>query len=327
MNRRAFIGTLAGGLLAAPLAVEAQQTSRAPMLGYLAATSETVARPNLEAFQQRLRELGYVEGRNIVFEYRYAGEQLDRLGDLAQELVQLKVDIIVTGTTPAIRAAQQATKIVPIVMTTSADAVGTGLIANLARPGGNTTGVTLLIPELSGKRLEVPKAALPGASRVGVLWNSTGPAGALALRETQVAAHTLGLEVLSLEVRTSDDFDRISGLLARTRVDALFVIEGPFVAEHRGRVTDLATRTHLPAIGAFREFAESGGLIGYGPSRKEMYREAAVYVDKILRGAKPGDLPVQQPTKFELVINLKTAKALGLTIPQSLLQRADQVIE
>jgi putative ABC transport system substrate-binding protein len=306
---------------------EAQQQVRTARIGWLATGSAAGTARNSDAFRQRLRELGHLEGRSFVIEYRYAEGRLDRLPDLAADLVRQKVDVIVTASTPAIQAAQGASRTIPIVMVSSADAVGTGLIGSLARPGGNTTGMTILIPELSAKRLELLKAAVPGMSRVAVLWNAAGPAGALSLRHTQTAATALRLEMHPVEVRVPDDFEGAFLAMRKTRAEALFVVEGPFLSVHRGRVIELALKHRLPTMSPLGDFVEAGGLMAYGPSLSEMAREAAVYVDKILKGAKPADLPVAQPTKLDLAINLRTAKALGLTLPQALLGRADQVIE
>ena len=331
MDRRAFIGTLTGGLLAAPLAAEAQQAAKIARIGYLSPNLATS--PHLrEAFRQGLRDLGYVEGRNLVIEYRSAEGKRERLPALAAELVALKVDVIVTeaGNTVVPLAAKQATRTLPIVFASAADPVGSGLVTSLARPGGNVTGLSNLTAELIGKRLELLTQAVPGVGQVAVLWLP----GALGertekemLTEAEVAARGLGVRLQFVETRDPADFDRAFSDMTRARAGALTLLpSNMFVREHR-RLVDLAARHRLPTVYALREFVDAGGLMSYAASLTDSSRRAATYVDKILKGAKPGDLPVEQATKFELVINLKTAKALGLTIPPSLLQQADQVIE
>jgi putative ABC transport system substrate-binding protein len=320
-----FLLMIALGAVLAPLVGNAQAPTKVARIGYL---GNLASAPTVEAFRAGMLDLGWIEGRNIAVEYRWYEGHFDRLPRLAAELVGLKVEVIVTASTPAIRAAQQATTTIPIVMASSADAVGTGLVASLARPTGNTTGMTILVPELSAKRLEVLKEALPKAERVGVLWNSTaGPAGGLALKETQAAARKLALHLQPVDVRGPDEIEAAISTIAKGHAEALFIIEGPLLIQHRGRVIDMAARNRLPTVAPLREFADAGGLIAYGPSLVDSFRHSARYVDKILKGAKPADLPVEQPTRFELVINLKTAKALGLTLPRSLLLRADHVIE
>jgi putative tryptophan/tyrosine transport system substrate-binding protein len=328
VTRRAFIGTLAGGLLAAPLTPGAQQAAKIPRIGYLAV--QPAANPHLhEAFRQGLRDLGYVEGRNVVIEYREAEGKPERLPALAAELVALKVDVIVAQPTVAAMAAKQATRTLPIVFPV-ADPVTSGLVTSLARPGGNVTGLTNVAPDLVGKGLELLKQAVPGVSRVAGLWQP----GALPerttkdmLKEAEVAARALGVRLQFVEARGLDDFDRAFSEMTRARAGALTVLGGSVFFSERRRLVDLVAKNRLPAVYPWREGVEAGGLMAYGPDLADLFRRAATYVDKILKGAKPADLPVQQPTKFELVINLKTAKALGLTIPPSLLQRADQVIE
>jgi putative ABC transport system substrate-binding protein len=326
VDRRAFIGTLAGGLLAAPLAAEAQQADKMARIGWLAVN--LAAFPHVrEAFLQGLRDLGHVEGRNVVIEYRDAEGKLERLPVLAAELVALKVDVIVAPSTPAALAAKQATRTLPIVFAVAADPVASGLVTGLAQPGGNVTGLSILAPELIGKRLEQLTQAVPGVSRVAVLWQP----GALGKRTEQdmlkgaeATAGALGVRLQSVEVRSPADFDRAFSDMTRARAGALIVLPSPIFSERR-HLVDLAAKNRLPAVYTWREYVDAGGLMSYGPDLADMLRRAATYVDKILKGAKPADLPIEQPTKFELVINLKTAKALGLTIPQSLLQRADQV--
>jgi len=330
MDRRTFLGVIAGSLLAAPLAAEAQQAAKAPRIGFLGFNLAT--NPHLhEAFRQGLRDLGYVEGRNLVIEYRDAEGKYERLPALAAELVALKVDVIVTGGgTNAALAAKQATKTIPIVFASAGDPVTDGLVTSLARPGGNVTGSSILAPELVGKCLEQLKQALPRVSRVAVLWEP----GAMdertekdMLKRVEVAARALGVRLQFFEARGAADIDRAFSEMTRARAGALTVLPSAMFFNERRRLVDLAVKNRLPAGYTQREFVDTGGLMSYGPSLADFFRHAATYVDKILKGAKPADLPVEQPTKFELVINLKTAKALGLTIPPSLLQRADEVIE
>jgi putative ABC transport system substrate-binding protein len=329
MDRRAFISAVTGGLLAAPLAAEAQPAGKVPRVGFLAASSASDAANArwIEAFRQGLRDLGYVEGRNIVIEYRYAGEKYERLPALAAELVRLKVDVIVSHGTPGPLAAKHATSVIPIVMTSAGDPVASGLVSSLARPGGNVTGMSLMVPELGGKRLHLLKEIIPGISRVAVLWNATNPYNSLVVREMEATATTLGVQLQSLVVRGPDDFEGALAAAATGRAAALTAVEDPLTNTKRIQIVDFAAKSRLPAIYGIKEFVDAGGLMSYGVHFADSYRRAAAYVDKILKGAKPADLPVQQPTKFEFAINLKTAKALGLTIPPSLLQRADQVIE
>jgi ABC-type uncharacterized transport system substrate-binding protein len=326
--RRTFLGRLAGGLLAAPLAAEAQPAGKVPRIGYLAAS--LAATPHLpEAFRQGLRDLGYVEGRNVMIEYRDAEGKFERLPALAAELVALKVDVILAPSTVAALAAKQATRTLPIVFAAVADPVASGLVTSLARPGGNVTGLSLLTPELVGKCLELLKQSVPGVSRVAVLW-SPGALGERTdkdlLKEADVAARALGVRLQFVEARGPADVDRAFSDMTRARADALTVLASTMFIIERRRLVDLAAKNRLPAVYALGEFVDAGGLMSYGPNFADLYRRAATYVDKILKGAKPGDLPVEQPTKFELVINLNAAKALGLTIPPSLLGQADEVI-
>jgi putative ABC transport system substrate-binding protein len=323
MDRRAFLGTLTGGLLAAPLAAEAQQTT-IPSIGILYPGSPGPS-PLIHAFQQGLRELGYVEGQNIRLEYRFAETRLERLFGLATELVDLNVNIIFAINSTAARAALQATKTIPIVFTWVANPLS--LVTNLARPAANITGLTSNTTELSGKRVELLKDILRGIPRIAVLWNSANPLATQVFKEMEGASTQLGVQVYPMGVRGYSELEDAFKAAARARASALFVIEEGSLLPHRARILSLAAQHRLPAASQYREFTEAGGLLSYGPNLPDLFRRAALYVDKILRGAKPGDLPVEQPTKFELVINLKTAKALGLTIPPSLLQRADQVIE
>ena len=329
MDRRAFIGTMAGGLIAAPLAAEAQPAKKVPRIGFLvaASASDTAYVRLIEAFRQGLRDLGYVEGRNVVIEYRYAGEKSERLPALAAELVRLKVDVIVSHGNPGPLAAKQATSAIPIVMTSTGDPVASGFVSSLARPGGNVTGLSLMVPELGGKRLQLLKEILPGLSRVAVLWNAASPYASLVVRETEATATTLGVQLQSLVVRGPDDFEGALAAATSGRAGALTVVEDPLTITKRTQIVDFSAKSRLPAIYGVKEFVDAGGLMSYGVHLADLYRRAATYVDKILKGAKPADLPVQQPTKFEFVINLKTAKALGLTIPPSVLHRADELIQ
>jgi putative ABC transport system substrate-binding protein len=329
MDRRAFIGSLAGGLVAAPLAAEAQQAAKVPRIGFL--TGNLAASPRVAAaFLQGLRDLGYVEGRNVVIEYRDAEGKFERLPARAAELVALKVDVIVAGGTPQALAAKQATRTVPIVFAAAGDPVTSGLVTSLARPGGNVTGLTGLGPELVGKGLERLKQAVPGVSRVAVLWRPGGQGEGTdkdILKEADVAARALGVRLQFVEARGPEDFDRAFSDMTTGRAGALTVLVSPMFFGERRRLVDLAAKTRLPTVFPWREYVDAGGLMAYGADLADLFRRAATYVDKILKGTKPGDLPIEQPTKYELVINLKTAKALGLTIPPSLLQRADEVIE
>jgi putative tryptophan/tyrosine transport system substrate-binding protein len=329
MDRRTFLAGTGAVLLAAPLAAEAQQAAKVARIGYLAANLGA-NRELLEAVRQGLRDLGYVEGRNLVIEYRSAEGQPERLPSLAAELVALKVDVIVTSGTPQALAAKQATRTVPIVFAGVSDPVRSGLVTSLAQPGGNATGSSLLAPELVGKSLEQLKQAVPGVSRVAVLWQP----GALGERTDKemvkgadVAARTLGVRPQFVEARGPANFDRAFSDMTKAHAGGLVVLSTPMFASERRRLVALAAKNRLPAVYPLREYVDAGGLMAYGPNAVDMYRRAATYVDKILKGAKPADLPVEQPTKFELVINLKTAKALGLTIPQSVLARADEVIQ
>jgi len=281
----------------------------------------------VEAFRQGLRDLGYIEGKNIVLEYRYAEGKIERLPHLAEELVRLPVDVIVTALSPAIHAAKRATDTIPIVFAVSGNPLATGYVASLARPGGNVTGLSAMDYELSGKRLELLTETLRKVSRVAVLWNPGNGAMVLKMKEVQGAAQGLRVEIKSLEVRDPQDFDRALAALPREHSDALLTLADPLTLFHRDRIIEMAAKSRVPAMYEEREFVEAGGLMSYGPSLEGNYRRAATYVDKILKGAKAGDLPVEQPIKFELIINLKTAKQIGLTIPQSVLFRADKVIK
>jgi putative tryptophan/tyrosine transport system substrate-binding protein len=328
MDRRAFLGTLAGGLLAAPLAAEAQQADRVARIGFLFASPGSPNAPTVVAFREGLRDLGWLEGRNLVIEYRWANGHFDRLPVIAAELVRLKVDVIAASTTPAAIAAKKATDSIPIVGLSLTNPVGLGLIASIAHPGGNVTGVSYsLDPEIFGKHLALLTEAVPKVRRVAVLSNPAGPAQPATIRSIQDAARSLGVQVLLVDARGPTEFDSAFAMLARERPGAVFVVMDPTYIGQRARLPELATRNRLPSMFTQAVDAEAGGLMSFGPSLPSLYRRAATHVDKILKGAKPADLPVEQATKFDLVINLKTAKALGLTIPPSLLQRADQVIE
>ena len=311
--------------LAAPAAAQAQQAAKVARIGFLAWGSPPPSDRYGEPFRQGLRELGWVEGQNIVVEYRWAEGRSDRAADFAAELVRLKVDIIVAFATPAIQAAKSATKTIPIVMGVSTDPMGTGFITSLARPGGNITGVSLMSPDLAGKRLQLLREVLPSITRVAFLASGRSPAGRLFVQETQVAARKLGVQIQPVVIGGPEEFEGAFSAMVRERAGALVV--QPLFTNHRQRIVALAARHRLPMISDFKEFADAGALMSYGPNARETYRRAATYVDKILKGTKPADLPVEQPTRFELVINMKTAKALRITIPQSVLIRADQLIQ
>jgi ABC-type uncharacterized transport system substrate-binding protein len=316
-----FIVTLTLSLLTRPLTVTAQPRSPVPRIGILTNAAEASS-PLWEAFRHGLRDLGYVEGQNIVVEYRFAAGQNERLPALAAELVQLQVDVMVTNSGPGTQAAKDATTTIPIVTTTS----GHSVVASPVQPGGNITGLTLMAPALGGKRLELLKEALPHLSRVAVLWNAGNPVSPDELREVEAAARGLGLQLHARAIRHPDELASAFAAMTREGAEALIALADAVFWSHRARVVALATQHRLPAVFDAREFAEAGGLMTYGPSVPDSYRRAAVYVDKILKGTKPADLPVEQPVKFELVLNLKTAQALGITMPPSLLLLADTVI-
>ena len=328
MDRRSTVLALLA-LGAAPFTAEAQQATKVARIGYLANNPATS--PYLrEAFLQGLRDLGYVEGRNLVIAYRDAEGKVERLPALAAELVALKVDVIVAPNTVAALAAKQATKTIPIVFAGTTDPVASGLVTSLARPGGNVTGLSFFSPELVGKCLEQLKLAVPAVSRVAALWQPGGqgePTEKEMLKAAEVAARALGVRLQFVEARGPENFDRAFSEMTRARAGALTVLPSNMFISERRRLVDLAAKNRLPAVYPWREFVDAGGLMSYGLNVADLFRRAATYVDKILKGAKPADLPVEQPTKFELVINLKTAKVLGLTIPQSLLIRADEVIQ
>jgi ABC-type uncharacterized transport system substrate-binding protein len=322
MQRRAFVAG-AAALLAAPLRAEAQQTGKVPRVGILGSTRN----PPWQSFHQTLRELGYVEGRTVILEDRWLEGAVDRAPAAATELVNLKVDVIVAVSVPVIRAAQRASGTIPIVMAASFDAVETGLVASLARPGGNTTGLTLLSTAVVAKRLELLQEAVPKVSRLAVLLGPPAPADSLLLREVEAGAQAMNMRLQILRAGDPAEVQRAFAAMARERASAVLMSEHPFLFSPKARVVELAAKHRLPTVVSFREFVERGALMSYGADLADLYGRAAVYVDRILKGAKSADLPVEQPTKFTLVINLKTAKALGLTIPPSLLLRADQVIE
>ena len=324
---RLVVALLCLGLLAAPVAGEAQLPPKVSQVGLLWFGSRSSESSSAEAFLAGLRELGYVEGQNVVLQPRFAEENPDRLAAAATELVRIGVDVIVTYGDVGVRAAKRATGTVPIVVALTGDLVEAGHAASLARPGGNVTGLVDTSPELSAKRLELLRDAVPAISRVAVLWNSSNRVKILDYKMTQVAAQTLGVPLQSLEVRHTDDIGPAVAAAARERAGALLVLSDALTNAHRVRIVELANKSRLPTMYFSREWVDAGGLMAYGPNWRDMYRRAATYVDRILRGAKPGDLPIEQPTKFELVVNLKTAKALGLTIPQSVLLRADEVIQ
>jgi putative tryptophan/tyrosine transport system substrate-binding protein len=326
MDRRRFLAMVSGSLLAAPLATHAQQPGKVHRIGYLGATTAFSYARHVEALRLGLRDLGYVEGKNLAIAYRWAEDKYDRLPDLAAELVRMKVDLIVTHTTPGTLAAKHATTTIPIVMAISGDAVATGLVASIARPGGNITGSSFFFPELSAKRLELLTEARPAARRMAALVNPDNPAHKLALKARESLATALKVELEVVEVRAPQDVSDIFSAMVKRRVEAVSVLDDPMLIANARQIADLAVSTRLPTIG-FREIVDAGGLIAYSVDFPAAWRRAAVFVDQILKGAKPADLPVEQPTKFDLVINLKTARALGLTIPPSLLQRADQVID
>ncbi len=327
ISRRAFISTVAGGLVAAPVVARAQP-AQAPRIGFVEAGSRSANRHFLDAFRQGLRELGYVDRENIVIEDRWADGQSERFPALIAELIRLKVNVIVPASSPGALAAKKATGTVPVVFFGVTDPVGIGLVATLGRPGGNMTGVALGTEDgLAGKWVELLREAVPKVTQLAILWDPDARGVEPRVKELRTAAATLQLTLHIFEVRSVKEFDGAFAAMARAHVGGLIVVPDPLTLRHRDGIVRLAAQTRLPATYGFAEFVRAGGLMAYGPSVPDQARRAATYVDKILKGAKPGDLPIEQPTKFELVINLKTAKALGLTIPQSLLLRADQLIE
>jgi ABC-type uncharacterized transport system substrate-binding protein len=326
VKRREFISLLGGTAAAWPLAVRADQPAKRPTVGFLGDSTPLAESERAAAFARRLHDLGWIEGRTIAIEYRWADGRSDRLAEIAAEFARLKVDIIVTGGTPAVMAAKQAAPVIPIVFAAVGDPVGIGIVASLARPGGTVTGLSALTAALAGKRLELLREVVPNLRRLAIMGNVGNPLTVLELGELQAAARPLGLQLDTLEIRGPQDIasalDTVKG-----RADALYVCQDLLTRGSRLRINTLALAARLPVMHASREFIEAAGLMSYGPNFPDLYRRTADYVDKILRGAKPADLPVEQPTKFELVVNLTTAKALGLTVPDSLLARADEVIE
>jgi ABC-type uncharacterized transport system substrate-binding protein len=329
--RKAWILSIlfVAALLAVAVIAEAQQPKKVPRIGFLSAFSSSSDRERVEAFRQGLRELGYVEGQNVFVEYRYAGGKADESPPkLAAELVSLKVDLIVAGGGSGLaRAVQATTKTIPIVITGGSDPVGAGLVASLARPGGNITGLTAIAAELAGKRLELLKETLPRLTRVGVLWNPTDQGSAQGFKEIEIAAPTLGLEVQSLQVRSPSNFESAFKAAIAGQARALQVLGSGLINSQRNRIIEFATKNRLPTMFADAALVQAGGLMSYGPNAPDLYRRAAVYVDKILKGANPGDIPVEQPKKFEFIISLKAAKQIGLAIPPNVLARADRVIK
>ena len=326
MTRRDFIALLVGAAVAWPLAARAQQPAKLPTIGFLGSGTPTSQGEWVAAFLQRLRELGWIEGRNFTIEYRWAEGSSDRAAKLAAELVGLKADVIVTYANPIVLAAKQSTSAIPIVFAAAADPLGTGLVATLARPGGNVTGLSVEATDLAGKRLELLRDLIPGLRRVAIMANVGNSASVLEMREVQAAARTIGLEVTTLQIRQAEDiapaFDELKG-----RADALYVCIDTVLFANRIRINTLALAARLPSMLSTREAVNAGGLMTYGANFSDLFRRAGEYVDKILHGAKPEDIPVEQPTKFALIINLTTAKALGLTVPPEMLARADEVIE
>jgi putative tryptophan/tyrosine transport system substrate-binding protein len=331
MRRREFI-TLLGGAAAAPpllwpLAARAQQARKVPRIGVLLPGTPASFSLRAKAFQEGLRELGYVEGRTIAIEWRWGQDRVEPLPELAAELVRLNVDAIVTGGTPAARALTSATRTIPIIMAIIGDPVAAGLVDGLARPGGNATGFSIVAPELGGKRLQLLKEVVPGISTVAVILNVANPQSQIELNEMQVAARALDLQLRPVQMSAESSLENAFEKMGKEPVQALIVLTDAILYSQRTRIVALAAARRLPAMYFFREFVQEGGLMSYAPSDSDLFRRAAFYVDKVLKGANPGDLPVEQPTKFELIINLKTAKALGLEVPPTLLARADEVIE
>jgi ABC-type uncharacterized transport system substrate-binding protein len=326
MKRRTFITLLGGAAAAWPLAARGQQPGKPPIIGFMGSTTSSVAAQWVASFVQRLRELGWLEGRDVAIEYRWAEGRSERFAEIAAEFVRLKVDVILTHNTPTVLAAKQATSVIPIVFATAGDPVGSGLVATLARPGGNVTGISSQASDAAGKRLELLREVVPGLRRFAVLANLASSFPALELDEVQAASRTLGLEVFPFDIRRDQDialaFEALKG-----HAEALYVVADPLASTNRIRINTLALGLRLPTMHNVREFVEAGGLMSYGSNWPSQFRRAADFVDKILRGAKPADLPVEQPTKFDLVVNLTTAKALGIDLPATVLARADEVIE
>jgi len=326
MKRREFITFLGGAAVAWPLAARAQQAGKLATIGLIGPNVETVDRPRIAAFARRLGELGWVDGRNVKVEYRAANGIFERAGEFAAEFVRMKVDVIVTGGDAQVLAVKRAAPGTPIVFAAAGDPVGNGLVASLARPGGNITGRSLLLTETAGKRVELLREIVPGLRRLAILGNFANPLVATELNAVQAAARTLNLETIKLETLRAEDI-ALAVTPLKGRADALYVCADPLISTHRERINALAIDARLPSVHTYRDSVEAGGLISYGPDFPDMYGRAAELVDKILRGTKPADIPVEQAAKFDLIVNLKTAKALGLTIPESFLVRADEVIE
>jgi putative ABC transport system substrate-binding protein len=328
IGRRQFISAL-GGVAAWPFAAHAQQSDQVKRIGILQelAASDVEWQRRLDAFKRGLQELGWADGRNITFEFRFADAKPERLPALAAELIQAKVDVIVTNAAQPIEAARKATSTVPIVMASAGDAVGAGYINSLAHPGGNVTGLTLVATDQSGKRLQLIKEMVPNLIRIAVLWNGNASGHRLALKEMQSATPGLGLALQSLPIQNADEIVPALQAVLQAKAQVIVTMDDPLIQSQRVHIVEFAAQNHLPVMGEFRPVVEAGGLMSYAPDQIDMWRRAAAYVDRILKGAKPADLPVEQPTKFELVINLKTAKALGLTVPQTLQVAADKVIE
>jgi len=328
MRKKSFGLSLSVLLLAPCFPAEAQQPQKVPRIGYVSGSGDPKTRTQgIEAFRQGLRNLGYIEGKNIVVEYRYAEGKVDMFPDLVAELVQLKVDVLVSPVTPAIRAAKQATKTIPIVMMIPSDPVATGLVDSLAHPGGNITGVTRLTRNLSGKRLELLKDMVPGVIRVGVLWDANGEGPKISIKEYETTAPALKIQLQSIGVRgPNPDLEDAFQAAAKARAHAIITIHNSLIGRYPKRIADLAIKNRLPSMYEGSQYAEAGGLMSYSANDADQFKRAAVYVDKILKGAKPGDLPIEQPTKFEFIINLKAAKQIGLTIPPNMLARADKII-
>jgi putative ABC transport system substrate-binding protein len=327
IDRRRFLLTSLAGAVAVPLGAGAQQTGKVWRVGYLAAGAGSENLTYLNAFRQGLRDLGYVEGRSITIDYRWGEGKYERLPKLADEFVHMKVDVIVAANAPSAQAAKEVTTTIPIVMTVLVDPAVAGLVASLARPGGNITGLSMIAPDLVGKHLELLKEMVPKISLVAVLGNPANPGTAPQLREAKAAAQALGLQLQVVEARGPSELDGAFAAMTRARAEAVLVLVDAMFGDQREKIANFAIKSRLPAVSGLTRHAQAGDLLAYGASRVDVYRRAATYVDKIIKGAKPADLPIEQPSKFELVINLKTAKALGLTIPPSLLLRADQVIE
>ena len=326
IGRREFITLLGGAAAAWPLAARAQQAGKLPTIGFLGSGTPSTQGQWAAAFVQRLRELGWIENRTVAIEYRWAEGRDERFAEIAAEFIRLKVDVIVTYGTPSAIAAKKATAVIPIVIAGAGDLVGTGLVASLARPGGNVTGLSMQAPDLAGKRIEMLREILPGLRTVAILANIGNPNSMLEMGEAHAAARTIGLDVVTSEIRRAEDIAPVFEAL-KGHADVLYVCADPLLTTNRIRINTLALGLRLPTMHGFREFAEAGGLMSYGPNFPDLHRRAADLVDKILRGAKPADIPVEQPTKFDFVINLTTAKALGLEVPPTLLARADEVIE